>query len=106
MNSDLVIVDGDLLLDGEGNPIFFNGKKVIEQSLRHRIFENNFLVHLIGERSPTNRATTFQQIKIKVEQDDRVVPGSCAVVHTEQGDLFVTAKSVDGDDLSLVYVVA
>ncbi len=102
MNTDLVLVDGDLLIDGNGDPIFFNGKQVIEQSLRNRIFEHNFMVDMIGDRSPTNRQAVYQAIKREVETDERIVPGTCTVAE-ENNSLSIYTKSVDGDELNLFY---
>ncbi|MEY8204956.1 MAG: DUF2590 family protein [Bermanella sp.] len=108
MEHDLLLVDGDIPLDDQGDPIFFSGSQVIEQSLRNRIFEQNFMVDLIGDRSPVNHQAVYQKIKNEVEQDPRVIPGTCSVKEagvkeSSNNALTVLAKSNDGDQLKLVY---
>ena len=103
MYNDLLMIDGDLVIDGQGNPIFFNGVQVLEQSLRNRIAELNFLYLLIGERNPTNRLAVYARVKSSVESDVRIVPGSCSLVENEIEQIVVTAKTENGEDIRLVY---
>ena len=103
MYSDLIMVDGDLVIDGQGNPIFFNGVQVLEQSLRNRIAELNFLYLLIGERNPTNRLAVYARVKSSVESDVRIVPGSCSLVENEIDQIVVTAKTENAEYIRLVY---
>ncbi len=103
MYSNILLLNDDVALDEQFNPVFFTGKQVLEQSLRNRIFEFNFMVEIIGERSQLNRRSVYQKIKLEVEKDSRIVPGSCRVNEVAEKDITLTATSIDGEALALYY---
>jgi len=102
METDIQIIEGEVVFDDQLAPSFFSGKGVIEQSLRNRIEENNFMVRLIGERLYINRLAVYESIKLEVEEDLRVIPGTCSIAE-ESNLLMINATSEDGESLYLEY---
>lgn len=94
---DLRIVDDDIGVDDTGEPLPIDGRPSIAQDVGHMIRESQLLTGLIGERNPLYRRAVHQQIEALVEEDVRIIPGTCRV--TEQrnapGKLWVQAKTYE-----------
>ena len=93
---DLKIIDDDLELDTSGNPVFVFDRDVIAQDVRHAIRESGLLFELIGERRPANRKLTYNKVKTLVEDDERVIPGSCSITEEDTDAVFIFADTEFG----------
>ncbi|EGU38070.1 DUF2590 family protein, partial [Vibrio splendidus] len=49
---DILIENGDVVLDAGRNPVLIQDRAVIAQDIKHAIIESNVAIHLIAERSP------------------------------------------------------
>ncbi len=91
--TDIKITDGDLSLDEFGQPVFIFDRDVIAQDLRHAIQESGLLELLIGERSRSQRALIYKKIRILVESDLRIIPGTCDVETVTTEKTFISAET-------------
>lgn len=92
---DLLITDNDLSYGADNAPLTVDGRPSIAQDIVHRIRESNLLVPTIAERSAMLRRNAYVQIETLVEDDVRIVPGSCSVKEAQQGQLQVLAKTYE-----------
>ncbi len=76
---DLLIQGDDVSLDQAGTPRYCWDRDSIGQDLKHAIRESGYLVSLIGERDRERRQLQLQRIRILVESDRRIVPGTVDV---------------------------
>ena len=91
--TDIKIFNGDLALDEFGQPVFIFDRDVIAQDLRHALQESGLVELLIGERSQSKRALIYKKIRILVEKDLRIVPGTCQVETITTEKTLVSAET-------------
>ena len=91
---DLKIIDDDLVFDEFGEPVWIDGRPSIAQDVAHSIRESLLPVELIGQRDALERRGIHQLIEMRVEEDLRIMPGSCRVTeeHAEK-PLWVMART-------------
>lgn len=97
---DLLIENGNFVLNTGKEPELCNNRKSIGQDIIHSILESGLATQLIGERSPTLRADIFTQLELLIEEDERIVPGTVEVCEENQKRLWVTASTYDFGGLS------
>lgn len=95
--SDIKINLDDVELDSFSQPVFIYDIDVVIQDIRHAIRESGLLEHLISERSYKHQALVFNKLKMLVEQDERIEPGSSEVNQDGIGNILITAISDFGD---------
>ncbi|MGF1717819.1 DUF2590 family protein [Photobacterium chitinilyticum] len=98
---DVLIENGDLVLDAGRNPILIQDRAVIAQDIKHAILESNLAVDLIAERSPSLKADIRTKLELLVEEDKRLVPGTVRLEEPQEGVIYVFAATIDFGDLSL-----
>lgn len=97
---DLLIENGNFVLNTGKEPELCNNRKSIGQDIIHSILESDLATQLIGERSPTLRADIFTQLELLIEEDERIVPGTVEVSEENQKRLWVTASTYDFGGIS------
>ncbi|HDX4064643.1 TPA: DUF2590 family protein [Enterobacter asburiae] len=97
---DLLIENGNFVLNAGKEPELCNNRKSIGQDIIHSILESGLATQLIGERSPTLRADIFTQLELLIEEDERIVPGTVEVSEENQKRLWVTASTYDFGGIS------
>lgn len=97
---DLLIENGDFVLNAGNEPELCNNRKSIGQDIVHSILESGLVTQLVAERSPTIRADIFTQLELLVESDERIVPGTAAIGEESQKRLWVTASTYDFGPIS------
>lgn len=97
---DLLIENGNFVLNTGKEPELCNNRKSIGQDVIHSILESGLATQLIGERSPTLRADIFTQLELMIEGDERIVPGTVEVSEESQKRLWVTASTYDFGGIS------
>ena len=97
---DLLINNGDFLLNAGHEPELCNNRKSIGQDIVHAIIESGLATQLIAERSPTLRADIFTRLELLVENDERIVPGTVEINEESQKRLWVPASTYDFGTLS------
>ena len=102
MNFDLLITNDDITLDVGGNPERITDLACIAQDICHMIRDKGLLVELVGNRDEKKTAETLIKIQIEVEDDERIVPGTCQVLEVENqpGTFNLTATAYDYGELS------
>lgn len=93
---DLLIENDELALDANGQPVRIYDRDVIAQDVRHRIRESLLLLSLVGERHKARRKLILNKIKIEVEKDSRIIPGSCEPVEKNIREIQIAAKTEFG----------
>ena len=68
---DMLIENGDVVLDAGRNPVLIQDRAVIAQDIKHAIIESNLAVELIAERSPSKKADIRTKLELLVEEDVR-----------------------------------
>lgn len=97
---DLLIENGNFVLNTGKEPVLCNNRKSIGQDIIHSILESGLATQLVGERSPTLRADIFTQLELLIEEDERIVPGTVDVSEESQKRLWVTASTYDFGGIS------
>ncbi|MFA4728025.1 DUF2590 family protein [Vibrio vulnificus] len=101
---DILIENGDVVLDAGRNPILIQDRAVIAQDIKHSIIESNLAVDLIAERSPSKKADIRTKLELLVEEDTRLVPGTVRLEEPKQGTIYIFAKTIDFGDLNVEIV--
>ncbi|HAS6060814.1 TPA: DUF2590 family protein [Vibrio vulnificus] len=101
---DILIENGDVVLDAGRNPILIQDRAVIAQDIKHAIIESNLAVDLIAERSPSKKADIRTKLELLVEEDTRLVPGTVRLEEPKQGTIYIFAKTIDFGDLNVEIV--
>ncbi|MFG0887552.1 DUF2590 family protein [Vibrio sp. CJQ_6] len=96
---DILIENGDVVLDAGRNPILIQDRAVIAQDIKHAIIESNLAVDLIAERSPSKKADIRTKLELLVEEDFRLVPGTVRLEEPTQGTIYVFADTMDFGEL-------
>ncbi|OYD24687.1 MULTISPECIES: DUF2590 family protein [Oceanimonas] len=98
---DLLVENGGLVLDAGAQPVTTDNRHSIGQDIKHAIMESGLARALIGERSPTLRADVRTQIRILVEQDTRIEPGTADVREETADRYLLTARTYEFGDLEV-----
>ncbi|MEZ8704865.1 DUF2590 family protein [Vibrio alginolyticus] len=101
---DILIENGDVVLDAGRNPIMIQDRAVIAQDIKHAIIESNLAVDLIAERSPSKKADIRTKLELLVEEDVRLVPGTVRLDEPTEGTIYVFADTMDFGELQLEIV--
>lgn len=100
--ADLLIVDGDLVLDESGEPVLTHGLDAVGQDLKHKIIESNLLYELIAERSRDVRQQTFKRIKRLIETDRRIEAGTVSLKEPKLGEVRIYANAINGQAVEII----
>ncbi len=98
---DVLIDNGDVVLDAGRNPLLIHDRAVIAQDIKHAIIESNLAVELIAERSPSLKADIRTKLELLVEEDVRLVPGTVRIEEPLAGMIYISAKTIDFGDVAL-----
>ncbi|MCR9546927.1 DUF2590 family protein [Vibrio antiquarius] len=101
---DILIENGDVVLDAGRNPILIQDRAVIAQDIKHAIIESNLAMDLIAERSPSKKADIRTKLELLVEEDVRLVPGTVRLDEPTEGTIYVFADTMDFGELQLEIV--
>ena len=101
---DLLIEEGDVVLDAGRNPVLIQDRAVIAQDIKHAILESQLAVELIAERSPSLKADIRTKLELLVEEDVRLVPGTVRLEEPKEGTIYIFAKTIDFGDLTVELV--
>lgn len=99
---DLHIKNGDVVLDAGNNPTFLTDRQVIAQDIVHAIIETGLANLLISNRNTVVTADTHTRIKLLVEDDVRIMPGTVQIEEqsNKKGTWWVSAKTIDFGDIT------
>lgn len=97
---DLLIVDGDFVLNTGSEPVTCNNRKSIQQDIAHAILESGLLTEMIAERSPTLRADILTRLELLIEDDERIIPGTVELTEETFSRLWVTASTYEFGGIS------
>lgn len=98
---DILIENGDVVLDDGRNPVMIQDRAVIAQDIKHAIVESGYAVDLVGEKSRARREDIKTQIELLVEEDKRIVPGTVRIEEPELGKLWIFAITQDFGEMEL-----
>lgn len=98
---DLLIVGNDLVLDPSNQPLLIDDRASIAQDIAHLIRDSGLLVTLVAERDPLRQRDCLQQLELRVEADERLVPGTVRILPQTPGAFLVTATTVKFGDVKV-----
>lgn len=98
---DILIENGDVVLDAGRNPVLIQDRAVIAQDIKHTIIESGLAVEMVAERSRSKRADLRMKLELLVEEDVRLVPGTVRLEEQTEGVIYVFAATLDFGELSL-----
>lgn len=96
---DLHIVDNDIALEASGCPATIDGRASIAQDILHMIRETGLLRSLIGQRDREVRQSILVQLVQKIEEDERIIPGTARIDESNPELYWMTAKTFDYHDI-------
>ena len=93
---DMKIFNDDVVLDEFNQPVLIYDLDVVEQDIRHAIRESRLLELMIGELSNSQRAISLNKLRILVESDPRVSPGTSEMNTKDIENIFISADTEFG----------
>ncbi len=97
---DLKIDNDDISTDAAGQPLLVTDRDVIAQDVNHAIRESGYLTDIIGERNAQKRALIRKKMRMVIEGDNRIIPGSSivkeAMTNTKTISLTISAETEFG----------
>ena len=99
---DLHIKNGDVVLDAGHNPTYLTDRDVIAQDIVHAILDTGLANLLVSDRGTGVTQDTQTKIKLLVEDDVRIMPGTVLVTENEnqQGQWWVFAQTIEFGEIS------
>lgn len=97
---DLLIENGDFVLNAGSEPVTCNNRKSIQQDIAHAILESGLLTEMIAERSPTLRDDILTRLELLIEDDERIIPGTVELTEETISRLWVTASTYEFGGIS------
>ena len=106
--TDLHIKNGDMVLDAGHNPTYLTDRNAIAQDIVHAIIETGLANLLISDRGTGVSADTKTRIKLLVEDDIRIMPGTITVEENENknGEWWVKAQTIEFGYFSTIITAA
>jgi hypothetical protein len=106
--TDLFILNGDVVLDAGHNPTYLTDRNAIAQDIVHAILETGLAHLLISDRGTGVNNDTQTQIKLLVEDDVRIMPGTINVEENEnkKGEWWVSAQTIEFGYISSIITAA
>lgn len=92
---DLRIHSGDLVLDAGLNPVYLTDRALIAQDIAHAILDTGLAHMLISDRGTGVTADTRVRLKLLVEDDVRIQPGTVRIEQLDSGQWWVFADTID-----------
>lgn len=105
---DLHIESGDVVLDAGLSPQYLTDREVIAQDIVHAILDTGLANLLVSDRGTSVTNDTKTRIKLLVEDDERIMPGTVQVTENEikKGQWWVYAKTIEFGDISSLIIGA
>lgn len=95
---DLLIENDEIKLDADGLPIMCSGVVSIGQDIIHAVRESGLAYQLIANRSSESRSTIETDIKLIVENDERIIPGTVEIIKSGiEGVFTISAATTEGE---------
>ena len=92
---DLHISNGDVVLDAGLNPSYLTDRAAIAQDMVHAISDTGLAHLLISDRGTGVTADTQVKLKLLVEDDLRIMPGTVRIEQATSGQWWVFAETID-----------
>ena len=97
--NDLKMVNNDLVFSPDGEPLYLTGADVVAQDVATRIRATGLAAELVADDGPPLGAAIA--MKIEVEKDDRIQPGTVQVEQLAAGRFQVTAQTMEGEPITV-----
>lgn len=92
---DILLTDDDLTLDAGGIPERCSDRDSIAQDLVNMIRDTGLLVDMVGDRDPMAKAANLVKLSLEVDEDERIVPGTCRITEAGLGVFYLQAETVE-----------
>jgi len=97
---DLHISNGDVVLDAGLNPAYLTDRAAIAQDIVHAILDTGLAHLLVSDRGTGVTADTQIKIKLLVEDDVRIMPGTVRIEEVTSGQWWVFADTIEFGPIS------
>ncbi|WP_351015006.1 DUF2590 family protein [Shewanella sp. AC91-MNA-CIBAN-0169] len=97
---DLHINNGDVVLDAGLNPVYLTDRAVIAQDIVHAILDTGLAHLLVSDRGTGVTADTQIKLKLLVEDDVRIMPGTVRIEQVSSGQWWVFADTINFGPIS------
>lgn len=98
--TDLHISNGDVVLDAGLSPTYLTDRAAIAQDVVHAILDTGLAHLLVSDRGTGVTADTQIQLKLLVEEDERIMPGTVRIEEVNSGEWWVFADTIDFGPIS------
>ena len=98
---DLLVTDDDISLDAGNNPLFVTDADCIAQDIKHMIRESGLVFLMIAERNQNRIKRLTVELKILIETDTRIKPGTVVIQRIDTKTFQVTATTVAFGDIEV-----
>lgn len=100
---DLLVENGDFLIDQAGFASPASDRQSIGQDIKHRLVESGLPLLLVAQRSQAGQDSLVNKMTIEVEKDLRLVPGTVRFlpVDSSPGTWYITAVTLEYGDLKV-----
>lgn len=92
---DLHIKNGDVVLDAGLSPMYLTDRAAIAQDIAHAILDTGLAHLLISDRGTGVTADTKVKLKLLVEDDVRIMPGTVRIEQLTNGQWWVFADTIN-----------
>ncbi|WP_419787308.1 DUF2590 family protein [Pseudodesulfovibrio sp.] len=103
---DILLTEDDITLDVGGLPERCWDRDSIAQDIQNMIRESGLLVELVANRDEGKKAENLVKLTMEVDNDERIVPGSCEITEVELGRFFLQAETVEFGELNFTLETA
>lgn len=100
---DLLVENGDFVLDVAGFAASVSDRQSIGQDIKHRLIESGLVKLLVAQRSPLERAKLVNKILIETDKDERLKPGTARIIEADNmpGTYYLTAVTLEYGHLTI-----
>lgn len=99
---DILIENGDVVLDAGRQPLVIQNRAVIAQDLKHALIESGLAIRLIGETSSDCRRDVIKQIELLAENEPRLIAGTVSISSADDlGQIWLTAITREFGEIKL-----
>ena len=99
--TDLKITNDEIELDAAGYPVLVHDRDVIVQDLIHAVKESALLETLIGERSKDRIKLVIKKVRMLIEKDERIFPGSSVISKDQASGRYLIQADSDFGHIQL-----
>jgi hypothetical protein len=92
-DTDLLLVNDDIVYDEVGNPKYVYGRDCILQDIKNMIRDKGYLLLLLAQRDQDVIDGVMSKIEQDVEDDLRITPGTATMTQVDTNNFYLNAMT-------------